>query len=115
MLSLSGEEEEIEQFVTGKVGVWNGKTKWEGVDGGELILDWGEWGAEELGASWLGLLWPEGSSFHTTVSGVLLPLCMLPLHPLQRFMLEIQRPLSGGGLSRSSFWVVNDRLFCLHL
>lgn len=79
-------------------------------------MDVGESGAKELEASWLRLPGRDEPSLHTIVSGVLLRLCvlLLLLHPLQRCVLEIQRSLSGGGgLSRSSFWVVGENWWLL--
>lgn len=89
--------------------------------GGEVSLDMGESGAAEQGASWVRLEGRESPSFHTTVSGVLLRLWVLPLHPLQRSMLAIQRSLRAGGFCMSRFLAVSDNrwllvaLTCCHM
>lgn len=62
-----------------KVGVSSGEMNGEGVVDGEVSLDIGESGAAKQGASWMRL---QGRD--TTVSGVLLRLCVLPLHSLHR-------------------------------
>lgn len=88
--------------------------------GGVVVLDMGESGAVEKVVSWLRLEGREVPSFHTTVSGVLLRLRVLPLHPLQRCMLVIQRSLRAGGLCASMFEAVSDNwwlfaLMCCHM
>lgn len=99
-----------------KVGVSRGEMNGEGVVDGEVSLDRGESGAAEQGTSCMRL---QGRD--TTVSGVLLRLCVLPLHPLHRCVLEIQRSLSAGGLWMSVYWVVGASwwglvaLTCCHM
>lgn len=71
--------------------------------------------------SWVRLKGREVPSFHITVSGVLPPLCVLPLHSLHRCTLATQRSLSAGGLSTSTFWAASDSwwllvaLMCCHM
>lgn len=79
MPSFRSEEEVVKRSSGGKVGVCRGEMKGEGVAGGEVSLDMGESGAAEQRVSWVRLNGREVPSFHTTVSGVLLRLCVLPL------------------------------------